>query len=108
MNVAEMAWRGTRHLRYMLSARPTLRRGVPLIRVLCGACGAEAAVVEDHERHAMVLIGDCRYTLARLDLVACPLHGQLDAGWDRLAPRADRAREKRRTVTVHATPLSMP
>jgi hypothetical protein len=103
-----MAWRGTRHLRYMLGARPAHRRGVPLVRVLCGACDTLAAVVEDHEGHAMVLAVRRRYTLARLDLVACPRHGQLTTGLGLLGPAMDRAREKRRTQTVRATPRGMP
>jgi len=48
VNVAEMAWRATRHTRYLLNSlylrhtqyllnpRPAQRRGVPLVRILCG------------------------------------------------------------------------
>jgi hypothetical protein len=105
----EMLLRGERHPRYLYDARPARRRHIPLVRVLCGRCGTLAAVIEDHGRSgSMVLAGDCRYTLARLDMVACPVHGQLAAGWDRLAPEADRARQTRRTRTVPAKPLSMP
>ena len=98
----------TRHLRDMLDPRPKQRRGIRLVRVLCGGCGTVVAVIEDHGSRSMVLIGDCRYTLARLDMVACPVHGQLAVGWDRLVPELDRARETRRTRTVPAKPLSMP
>jgi hypothetical protein len=109
VNVVEMAWRGTRHIRYLLAPRPALRRGVPLVRVRCDGCGALAAVVEDHSGHRMVLAeGRRRYTLARLDLVACPEHGQLTTGLGLLGPAMVRTVEKRRTVTVRATPVSMP
>lgn len=103
-----MAWRGTRHIRYAFNPRPAQRRGAPLVRVRCDVCGTVAAVIEDHGHQRMILAGDCRYTLARLDLVACPQHGQLAAAWDRLGPAMDRAKEKRRSVTIRATPFSTP
>jgi hypothetical protein len=107
VNVVEMAWRGTRHIRYLLNPRPAQHRGAPLVRVLCDACDTCAAVVEDYGHQRMILAGRRRYTLARLDLVACPRHGQLTTGLDLLGPAMDRAGEKRRTVTVRATPVSM-
>jgi hypothetical protein len=92
----------------MLNPRPARRRGVPLVRVLCGSCYALAAVIEDHGGHRMILAGRSRYTFARLDLVACAEHGQLAAGLGLLGPAMDRAGEKRRTVTIPAKPRSMP
>jgi hypothetical protein len=113
-----MVWRNTRHIRYlnhatrhlrdMLNPRPAQRRGVPLVRVLCAACGTPAAVIEDYGHQRMILAGRCRYTLARLDMVACPEHGQLATGLIVLGPAMDRAQENRRTVTVPAKPCSMP
>jgi hypothetical protein len=108
VNVVEMAWRGTRHIRFMFNPRPAARRGAPLVRVLCGCCGALVAVVEGYEDGRIIRAGDCRYTVARLDMVACPVHGQLTVSWDLLAQVADRAQDRRRAATTRATPRSMP
>lgn len=94
--------------------RRDARRGVPLVRIVCKACGTKAGSAEWRGRHERLTIvaGGRRYHHA--GALACDRCGPLDVTWEQVEEKAAEAvtppvdEDKVRPVSLHARPRSMP
>ncbi|GHD04290.1 hypothetical protein GCM10010313_20400 [Streptomyces violarus] len=77
-----------------------LRRGAPIVHILCGECGDRIATVEWSEEGIVTLWRRRRFV--GVPYVDCPTHGRLDISMDNVKPKVVAARGKSRPTTLRA------
>ncbi|UQA92673.1 hypothetical protein [Streptomyces halobius] len=78
-----------------------LKRGTPLVHIVCGECGDRIATVEWSEEEGIVTLWRGR-RFETVPYVDCPTHGRLDIGMDNVKPKVVAARTKGRPTTLRA------
>jgi hypothetical protein len=78
-----------------------LRRGTPIVHIVCGECGTRIATVERSGAEGIVTVWRGRRFVG-VPYVDCPTHGRLDIGVDNLKPKVVAARRQGRPTTLRA------